>query len=189
MTSDVQSFQRPNKNTPPLYVWLGFESWHLYRFQKRNILVWVNTHLRKKTYLNLKINQKFNSLHWNKCDIFQMKIDIIGFIENTCRKVTPRKPLCPSDVDDSHSENQASTNYSFAHLWGLIDLFWAHITPELILVHPPCWSELKNSYTFSGRNHQWQLTYSSQILTSMVETANESCNYFIFFEKDISFPA
>lgn len=45
-----------------------------------------------------------------------MKLDIIGFNENTCRKVTPRKPLCPSDVDDSHSENQASANYSFAHL-------------------------------------------------------------------------
>lgn len=75
----------------------------------------------------------------------------------------------------------------FAHSQGLMDLFRAHLPPELRLVHPSCWSELMNSYTFSGRNHQWELTFSSQILASMVETANESCDSFSF-RKIFLFP-
>lgn len=155
MTKDNQSFQRWNKNILGLDV-----SFNLYMWSE-----W--THTWGKTSWCSEV--QFVAVH-KKSDFFLLiKLDISGFIAKACSKVTPWKPLCPSDVDDSHSENQASKKTtSFANLWSLIYLFWAL---ELNHVHPSCWSELK-SYTFSGRNPQWPFTYSSQILTSMIQTGS-----------------
>lgn len=54
---------------------------------------------------------------------------------------------------------------------------WAQPRPSLLLE----WVEKQLHFL----RKEWQLTYSSPILTSMVETAIKSSSYFIFFERSL----
>lgn len=95
--------------------------------------------------------------------------------------------LCPSDIDDSHSDEQTSENESFANLlYCIISFFNSTATRELNLARPSCQSVLKDSYTFSGRNHVTSNS-GSRLISAEFSSKFESFNFSTFFGKAIFF--